>query len=409
MKTIKLFIITSLFFFMLADINAQVTNYGTNSGTGGEASSYFGTGTGRLSLGLSNTFIGHTSGYDNTTGNYNTFTGANAGLFNTEGSFNVFNGYKAGYNNTTGSKNIFIGSQAGDNNTTGSDNHFIGAGTGFKNTEGEKNIFIGSNTGYDNTTGVENVFVGYAAGRFSTASKNTFIGHATGYFNTTGADNVYNGYAAGYNNTTGSDNTFMGFASGYKNTIGNKNILIGQAAGYENITGENNVLVGAEAGTNIEGSGNICLGYRAGYDEIGHNKLYIDNNYYNEDNDSLTNAPLIYGDFSTGQLGINTDSIPEDYMLAVKGRVIATEMRVKNSENWSDYVFLSEYDLLSIEDLETFISNEQHLPDVPSAEEVAAQGGSDVGEMNKILLQKVEELTLYIIQLNKKIAGMEKQ
>jgi len=62
-----------------------------------------------------------------------------------------------------------------------------------------------------------------------------------------------------------------------------------------------------------------------------------------------------------------------------------------------------------IEDLATFISNEQHLPDVPSAQEITAQGGSDLGEMDRILLQKVEELTLYIIQLKKEMSALDEE
>lgn len=118
MKTIRLSIITSLFFFLLTDINAQTTtNYGTGSGTGGEYSSYFGISAGRVSTGVSNAFLGYTSGFDNTIGSYNTFTGTNAGRFNTEGSFNVFNGCKAGYLNTLGTHNVFVGTSAGNSNT----------------------------------------------------------------------------------------------------------------------------------------------------------------------------------------------------------------------------------------------------------------------------------------------------
>lgn len=375
MKTVRLSIMASLFFFMLADINAQVTNYGTNSGTGGEASSYFGIGSGAISTGANNTFLGDSSGVNNTIGSHNNFIGTEAGLFNTTGSQNVFNGYRAGYQNTTGTHNTFIGLAAGKNNVVGKYNAFLGNSAGYNNNA-SYNIFVGYSAGYDNTSGYANVF----------------MGHVTGRYNTSGIQNTFIGNAAGLNNLSGSSNTIIGGGAGNKNT-----------------SGQNNVLVGSEAGRNVEGSGNICLGYRAGYNETGSNKLYIDNNYYAESDSLAADAPLIYGDFNTHQLGINTDSIPEDYMLAVKGRVIATEVRVKNSNNWPDYVFSNEYDLLPIEDLETFISKEQHLPDVPSAEEVVAQGGSDVGEMNKILLQKVEELTLYIIQLNKKIEAMEEK
>jgi len=161
------------------------------------------------------------------------------------------------------------------------------------------------------------------AGYNNAASYNAFIGYGAGFENTSGYANVFMGHVTGRYNTTGLHNTFLGHAAGTQNTTGSNNTLIGRSAGNKNETGQNNVLVGAEAGTNVQGNGNICLGYRAGYNETGDNKLYIDNNYYAEDNDTITDAPLIYGDFSAQQIGINTQDIPADYAMAVKGRIIS--------------------------------------------------------------------------------------
>lgn len=73
-----------------------------------------------------------------------------------------------------------------------------------------------------------------------------------------------------------------------------------------------------------------------------------------------------------------------------------------STANWSDFVFDRDYDLMTLKEVESYIKENGHLPDVPSAEEVKANG-VEVGEMNAILLQKIEELTLYIIELEKKI------
>ena len=104
----------------------------------------------------------------------------------------------------------------------------------------------------------------------------------------------------------------------------------------------------------------------------------------------------------TGQVGINTgDVIPAGYMLAVKGSVVAEEIRVKLSGNWPDYVFRPTYTLQSLDQVEQFIRTHGHLPNIPSAAEVASSGGIDVGAMNARLLEKVEELTLYLIEEKK--------
>jgi hypothetical protein len=75
---------------------------------------------------------------------------------------------------------------------------------------------------------------------------------------------------------------------------------------------------------------------------------------------------------------------------------------------WADFVFEPDYQLPSLQDLETYIKINKHLPDVPSASEVAKEG-LDLGEMNKILLQKIEELTLHVIELEKKINVLQKK
>jgi hypothetical protein len=73
---------------------------------------------------------------------------------------------------------------------------------------------------------------------------------------------------------------------------------------------------------------------------------------------------------------------------------------------WPDYVFEKNYDLKSLKQVENFIQKEGHLPNVPSAAEVI-ENGANIGEMNKILLEKVEELTLYLIEQDKRIKALE--
>ncbi len=83
------------------------------------------------------------------------------------------------------------------------------------------------------------------------------------------------------------------------------------------------------------------------------------------------------------------------------GQVRAKEIRVTLT-NWSDFVFDEDYRLPSLTELERYVKENRHLPDIPTESEVR-QGGVDLGEMNALLLKKVEELTLYIIDLQKQI------
>ena len=151
---------------------------------------------------------------------------------------------------------------------------------------------------------------------------------------------------------------------------------------------------------NITGNKNVFLGYSAGYYETGSNKLYIDN--------SSTSTPLIYGNFASDQLGINTNNIPTGYTFAVSGKIVAEEIKVQIASAWPDYVFHSGYKLPSLEEVEKHITEKGHLKEVPSFKEVK-ENGIELGEMNAKLLQKIEELTLYIIELNKRIRSLEEE
>lgn len=102
-------------------------------------------------------------------------------------------------------------------------------------------------------------------------------------------------------------------------------------------------------------------------------------------------------------LGIGTTNFTDGsdtYRISVKGAIRADRVRVYTT--WADYVFNKEYNLPSLEEVEQHIKDNGHLKDIPSAKEVEEKG-IELGEMNKLLLQKIEELTLYIIEMNKEI------
>ncbi|AFD07516.1 hypothetical protein [Solitalea canadensis] len=101
-----------------------------------------------------------------------------------------------------------------------------------------------------------------------------------------------------------------------------------------------------------------------------------------------------------GNIGIGTND-PKGYKLAVVGKIRATEIKVEATP-WPDYVFMPNYNLPSLQETEQHIKEKGHLPGIPSAEEVK-NNGVDLGEMNAKLLQKIEELTLHLIEQNKQL------
>ncbi len=112
---------------------------------------------------------------------------------------------------------------------------------------------------------------------------------------------------------------------------------------------------------------------------------------------ALNINPVMITDGS-GNIGLNTASPDPGYKLSVNGKVRTKEVRVE--ANWADYVFDNSYPLLPLEKVEHYIKDNHHLPDVPSAAEVS-KNGINLGETDALLLKKIEELTLYLIEKNK--------
>ncbi len=103
-----------------------------------------------------------------------------------------------------------------------------------------------------------------------------------------------------------------------------------------------------------------------------------------------------------------TETLEDGYSLyAEKGvRTERVKVDIANKAGWADYVFKPSYPLLTIEELDKYIEENQHLPGVPSTDEVL-KNGIDLAESNKILLEKIEELSLHIISLNKRLKTLE--
>ncbi len=131
-------------------------------------------------------------------------------------------------------------------------------------------------------------------------------------------------------------------------------------------------------------------------------------------NDNVNNSFRIYNKeemnfiiSQNGNVGIGVTTIYPDEKLTVKGKIHAQEVRVDlNGSVAPDYVFEENYNLKSLQEIETYINKNKHLPEVPSAKEMETDGVY-LKKMNLLLLKKIEELTLYLIEQNKRIEKLE--
>jgi len=117
-----------------------------------------------------------------------------------------------------------------------------------------------------------------------------------------------------------------------------------------------------------------------------------------------TQTDVVYVN-NDANVGVGTTAPQSKF--AVNGTITAKEVKVTQT-GWSDYVFAENYRLLPLDELETYISKEKHLPDIPTAQEVEEEGLEVAGMLTK-QMQKIEELSLYLIQLKKENEELKKR
>lgn len=317
------------------------------------------------------------------------------------------NNQASGEINPTNSS-TFFGFQSGGSNT-GIGNTAMGAAAMYSNNGGVGNVAVGyESLAFNVTGGNENVGVGAYTLRNNTTGKfNMAIGTHSLRSNLTGENNAGIGYGALNSLTSGDFNMAIGSTAMYARTSGSNNAAIGAAALKNNLTGSNNTAIGTNAGFNNTGSSNIFIGYNAGVSETGSDKLYIAN--------TNTATPLVYGDFSTKYLAVGEVAAADraaatsgGYRLLVKGGMITEKIKVAvaGTTDWADYVFENDYKIMPLTKVEAFIKENKHLPNVPSTKDMIANG-NDLQKTDAKLLEKIEELTLYVIELNKEIQKLK--
>lgn len=408
---------------------------------------------GLLSFGSGNTFYGYQSGKGasggnnvavgintlgaagaGTTSSFNVALGSNALKSSTSGGDNMALGNNSLQANTSGSSNMAVGSEALRSNILGVSNVAIGVNSLYKNN-GDYNVGVGTQSLYNNIGGSNNMALGLSALFSSVASNNnTAIGNYSLYLNT-GGYNTAIGAEALYSNTVNPFNIGIGPQAAYNNT-GSNNVAIGFQSLNTKTTGDNNVAIGHQAGFGVAagGSSNLFIGYQAGFSETGSNKLYLSN--------SNTANPLIKGDFAANNLQINSKTtgylaigdfttspsgtagtgglplpsnigVSNGYRLVVQDGILCEKVKVALRSNavgsdWADYVFEPEYKakMMSLEEVEKFTLENKHLPNVLSTQQMVEEG-LDVAKTSKMFMEKIEELTLYLIEMNKEIKALK--
>ena len=207
-----------------------------------------------------------------------------------------------------------------------------------------------------------------------------------------------------YATTTGNGNVYGVVGSA---TAANPLNNIGVYGEAKNATGYNTGMFGTVNSTtgiyNVGVSGVVTLNSTAVYNRgiagyapvaANHYAGYFDGNV----------------DMQSGTLRIGNVTTPAGYKLYVEQGILTEKVKVALSSSlaWADYVFAKDYKLQPLAEVESFINTNKHLPNMPSATELAKEG-LDLGKMQAKQMEKIEELTLYLIQMGKKIETLEKQ
>ena len=233
--------------------------------------------------------------------------------------------------------------------------------------------------------------------RFSTASAQTNVFPSTG---NVGVGTISPAFSLDVNGSTRSARyMFLG-------TSGNSNLADAHYCIYQ------------EAGAWVTPFPKLVINYHTGI-KLSSYSMYGGIKFYTGYNGTATPTGLAFsvgdGDnnvrvsnslFVTANVGIGTSS-PGSYKLAVEGMIGARKVKVTQAA-WADFVFKPDYQLPSLAEVEQYVKTHGHLQDIPNEKEVVSEG-LDLGEMNKKLLQKIEELTLYLIDQGKQLKEQEKQ
>jgi len=398
MKKIKLFWYCLFFIFCFQFSIFSQTNTNTNTSLGTNANPN--------NVGTYNTAIGNQSMQLITGGSYNIGIGSSVFRNNISGSYNVALGHRALENNDVGNYNVSIGYNSLPNiSGSSSSNVTVGHWTGVGLVSGNKNIFIGNEVGPKAIPNNpppsfnEQLFIDKEQGNFpliwGDMSTNRHLRINLRNINNFG----------GNANSRFEINAPLNNMSGLRFTRLNGNFVPAISTNDRFLTVNNDgdvVLLRLPAGN---GGGGIDTNIYFNNGALSSDRFMNMNNFnlHFDTSNSTTKGKIYIGD---------TPSYPTtsgQYKLYVEGGILTEKVKValRSTPNWADYVFADDYQLKSLKEVETFIKENKHLPGIESAQELVING-LDLGEMQAKQMGKIEELTLYIIEQDKKLEQQSK-
>ena len=401
-----------------------------------------------------NIFIGKNSGNKISTGEKNIVIGNETMLKSTNASNNILMGYRTGNqfngnNNIAIGENIFVKDQSAPTN-----NIAIGKYAGEQNG-GTNNIMIGEYAlSKDSSNAQSNIAIGRSASKLNVGSNNIAIGELALSKDGSAYSNIAIGKESAKNNT-GSGNIVLGELALSKDGAAANNIVIGKQSALNN-TGSGNIVVGEKALSKDGGaSNNIVLGKNAGLNNsgsyniiLGENTLTLDRGASNnilvgfEAGKNLENNNNTFVGYQAGSAAgniTNSSAIGNNAQVTASNQIVlgnnsVTEVKtsgsmrasnfISNTATYPDYVFEDyyhgnseindSYKFSTIEEAETFVLKNGHLPGVKSYKEIKENNFDiNVTETTVKNLEKIEEQFLYITELNSTMkeqkAQIEKQ
>ena len=360
----------------------------------------------------SNIAIGYQALMDHVTGSFNIAIGRNCMTHlgdssQNQNDENIAIGYNALSSAENADQNVAIGADCMQN-----------AGQDGLNSVSQ-NVAIGQNTLQYLQKGGTNVVIGDgAAQQYATGSNNVILGRRAAYnssrTNQTGNMGVYNfiqGYFSGQDLDGGSYNVLLGYQSGTDLTTAGSVTAVGNASAKFQTTGGSGTYIGyntkATAGAAAETViGANAIGKGANTVTIGDDN--ITDIYLSEDSGATIHAGAISG--SLGVVEIKGDISGSATSTGSFGTVEANHFTGDGAglANVPDYVFEPEYVLRPLSEVESYVSQSKHLPGIPSMDEMDKWAKYSVGDRDMLLLEKIEELTLYTIKLNRRIEAQQK-
>ncbi len=357
-----------------------------------------------------NVFLGVNSGLNATPTANGTISVGQAAGYGANGTGNIYMGFAAGYFHRNGNDNILIGNNNDLNgNETDNISNSVSIGTNVHVFESNR-IKIGNsiqNTGIGllvNQTPDHTLVVGKRrqSGTDVNAGALAILGSSyTSHFNYGNTEDTYirSGKLLGrvYVNDQNGGDVILGSPTTSQIGIGtatpdvNARATIQTAMDYTTALVIRNPSNSIELKTYLGGANN---GNTVSIGTTGNSPIAFYTNSLNR----------IYVD-GFGSVGIGTEN-PGIFKLAVNGSIRAKELRINTG--WADYVFEKGYQLKPLEQVEQFIKANQHLPGIPAAA-ILQKEGVDISDMQTKMMAKIEELTLYIIEANKKIIALEKK